>query len=145
VKPGGIISRKPRASDAGKVVIIVVRNSRVVAVVEDDPNMLKGVERLLQAHGFMTEVYTSAEAYLEGADASEADCLILDIKLGGISGIELQHRLTAAGSKLPVIFMTAVDSEVVRREVTRAGGVAYLRKPFLARQLIDAIGKTARS
>jgi FixJ family two-component response regulator len=116
-------------------------DKRVVAIVEDDPSMLKGLERLLNVHGFATEVYTSAEAFLAGAAASEAGCLVLDIKLGGISGIELQRRLTAAGSRLPVIFMTAVDSEVVQREATEAGCIAYLHKPFPARQLIGAIDK----
>jgi FixJ family two-component response regulator len=116
-------------------------DKRVVAIVEDDPSMLKGLERLLNVHGFATEVYTSAEAFLAGAAASEAGCLVLDIKLGGISGIELQRRLVAAGSRLPVIFMTAVDSEVVQREATEAGCIAYLHKPFPARQLIGAIDK----
>ena len=92
-------------------VAIVVADKRVVAVVEDDPSMLKGVRRLLSAHGFVTEAYTSAEAFLERAAVSEAGCLVLDINLGGISGIELQRRLAAAGSRLPVIFMTAVDGE----------------------------------
>jgi FixJ family two-component response regulator len=112
----------------------------VVAIVEDDPSMLKGLERLVNAHGFLTELYTSAEAFLERADVSEARCLLLDIHLGGISGIELRHRLAAAGSRLPVIFMTAVDSETIQREAVEAGCVACLRKPFQSRQLTDAIG-----
>jgi FixJ family two-component response regulator len=128
---------------ARKVVAIVVTDKKVVAIVEDNPDMLKGVERLLSAHGFVTEVYTSAEAFLEGAAASEASCLILDIHLSGISGIDLRRRLAAAGSRLPVIFMTAVDSEIIQREAIEAGCIAYLRKPFLSRHLIDAIGKAA--
>jgi FixJ family two-component response regulator len=106
-----------------------------------DPSMLKGVSRVLKAHGFVTEVYTSAEAFLECAASSEASCLVLDINLGGISGIDLQRRLAAAGSRLPVIFMTAVDSEMVQSEALEAGCIAYLRKPFPSRQLLDAIGK----
>ena len=113
----------------------------VVAIVEDDPSMLKGVARLLKAHGFGTEDYTSAEAFLGHAADTRANCLVLDINLGGISGIELQRRLAATGYKLPIIFMTAVESEVDHREAREAGCVAYLRKPFPARQLIDAIGK----
>jgi FixJ family two-component response regulator len=114
---------------------------RVVAIVEDDPSMLKGLQRLLAVHGFVTEVYASAEDFLERAAAGEASCIILDIHLGGISGIELRRRLLAAGSRLPVIFMTAVDSEMIQREAIEAGCIAYLRKPFPSRQLIDAIGK----
>lgn len=112
----------------------------VIAIVEDDPSMLKGVVRLLRAHGFATEAYASAEAFL-GAAETKAVCLLLDNNLGGISGIELQRQLATAGSTLPVIFMTAVESESDQREASDAGCVAYLRKPFLARQLIDAIGK----
>jgi len=124
-----------------KVANIVTAAKVTVAIVEDDLSMLKGVERILGAHGFITEVYTSAEAFLERAAASEATCLVLDIHLGGISGLELWRRLAAAGSKLPVIFMTAVDSKNIQREVSEAGCIAYLRKPFPSRQLIDAIGK----
>ena len=116
-------------------------DKKVVAIVEDDASMLKGLARLLSAHGFGTEVYTSAEAFLERAAASGAGCLVLDINLGGISGIELRRRLAADGSRLPVILMTAIDSDIVRKEAVEAGCIAYLRKPFPARQLIDAIGK----
>jgi FixJ family two-component response regulator len=105
--------------------------------------MLKGIERLLSVHGFVTETYASAEAYLERAALSEASCVVVDIHLGGISGIELRRRLMAAGSKLSVIFMTAVDNEEIQREAMAAGCVAYLRKPFPAKQLIEAIGRAA--
>jgi FixJ family two-component response regulator len=120
---------------------IVSDDGCVVAIVDDDPSMVKGVARLLRAHGFVTEIYESAEAFLEHATLSEASCLLLDINLGGISGIELRRRLEASGSTLPVIFMTAVDSEAVEKAAIQLGCVAYLRKPFPARQLIDAIGK----
>jgi FixJ family two-component response regulator len=136
-------ARGYRIPGSGKIVAIVAITERVVAIVEDDPSMLKGLERLLRAHGFVTEIYTSAEAFLERSATSEASCLILDIHLGGISGIELRRRLAAAGSRLPVIFMTAGDSEIIRREAIEAGCIAYLRKPFPSRQLIDAIRKPA--
>ena len=74
---------------------------QVVAIVDDDPGMLKGIQRLLAVHGFVTEAFTSAEAFLEGAEASEATCLLLDIDLGGISGIELRRQLAASGSNWP--------------------------------------------
>jgi CheY-like chemotaxis protein len=122
-----------------KAAAIVVANKKIVVIVEDDASMLKGLERLLSAHGFVTEVYSSAEAFLERTAVSEACCLVLDIHLGGISGIELKRRLAVAGPRRPVIFMTAIDSELVQREATEAGCIAYLRKPFPARQLIDAI------
>ena len=103
---------------------------KVVAVVDDDSSSV-GLERLLQARGFGTEVFPSAETFL--AASSAADCLLLDIHLGGMGGFELRRRLSSAGSRLPVIFMTAFDDEVTRREAASLGCVAYLRKPFAGR------------
>jgi FixJ family two-component response regulator len=128
----------PQAIEAAA---IVGAERKIVGIVDDDPGMLKGVGRLLSAHGFLTEVYPSAERFLECAAASKACCLVLDINLGGMSGIELRRRLAEDGSTLPVIFMTAVNSEIVESEAVEAGCVAYLRKPFPSRQLIEAIGK----
>jgi len=123
----------------------MVSQTQIVAVVEDDASMMTGIERLLWANGFGTEAYTSAEAYLDRAAASKASCLVIDIHLGEISGIELRRRLAASGSTQAVIFMTAVDTENTRKEAMAAGCVAYLRKPFPANLLIDAVGKAAGS
>ena len=75
--------------------------------------------------------------------ADKVDCLLLDIHLGGLSGIGLRRRLDASGSTLPVIFMTALDDEATRGQALRAGCIAYLQKPVLARALMDAIDKAA--
>jgi FixJ family two-component response regulator len=115
---------------------------KIVAVVDDDASMRVGLERLLQARGFGTEIYPSAEAFLAAACA--ADCLLLDIHLGGIGGFELRRRLAGTGSTLPVIFMTAFDDESTRREATRLGCVAYLRKPFAGQLLMQAIADATR-
>ena len=114
---------------------------RTIAIIDDNPSMLKGLDRLLSAHGFRVQTFTSAELFLERFAECKADCLLLDIHLGGISGIDLQRRLTSSGTDLPVIFMTAIDNEATRQEAFDAGCVAYLRKPFLANLLIDAINK----
>ena len=114
---------------------------RTIAIIDDNPSMLKGLDRLLSAHGFRVRTFTSAELFLESFADCEADCLLLDVHLGGISGIDLQRRLTSSGTDLPVIFMTAIDNEATRQEAFDAGCVAYLRKPFFANLLIDAINK----
>ena len=114
---------------------------RKIAVIDDDPTMLRAVERLLRAKGFDVEAFASAEAFLEAAGASKATCLVLDIHLGGMSGIELRRRLIASGSELPIIFITALDDETTRKEAMEAGCVAFLRKPFLADSLVGAINK----
>lgn len=114
---------------------------RTVAVVDDDPSMRRSVERLLNANGFATEGYASAEAFFNRGDASRIGCLVLDIHLGGMSGVELWHRLKASGTALSVIFITAVEDEALEREVLKAGCVAYLHKPFPAEFLISAVNK----
>ena len=114
---------------------------KLVVIVDDDPSMLKGVERLLTAKGFDTKVFPSAEALLESPARHCAACFILDIHLGGISGIELRRRLAASSCTAPVIFMTAFDDETTHREALAAGCVAYLNKPFPAHLLIGAIDR----
>jgi FixJ family two-component response regulator len=115
----------------------------VVIVVDDDAGFLKGVARLLESHGIDSRTFASAEALLESDGVQAATCLLLDINLGGISGLALRRRLAAAGSKCPVIFMTANDDETTRNKAMEVGCVAYLRKPFAGHVLLDAIGKAA--
>ncbi|WEX78877.1 response regulator [Sinorhizobium numidicum] len=117
------------------------KRPRTVAVVEDNPSMRTSVERLLNAHGLTTEGYSSAEAFLSDPKATEIGCLVLDIHLDGMSGIELRHRLKPAHCRLPVIFITAVDDDALELEARRVGCVAYLRKPFPAASLITAINE----
>jgi FixJ family two-component response regulator len=119
----------------------MLKRRKIVAVVDDDPSMLNAAESLLDAQGFATMVFASAEEFLDRGAATQVDCLLLDIHLGGVSGIELRRRLKDSGSMLPVIFMTALDDEAMRERAIKAGCVAFLRKPFQARQLIDAIKK----
>jgi FixJ family two-component response regulator len=118
--------------------------SKVVGVVDNDAGMLKALERLLTAHGFVVEPYVSAEAFLDGAIEDELTCLVLDIHLGGMSGIQLHRQLSASGWKLPVIFVTAFDNPDTEREAVDAGCVAYLLKPFPASSLIGAINAATR-
>ncbi|MCK1677756.1 response regulator [Bradyrhizobium sp. 150] len=115
----------------------------VVIVVDDDPSHLKSVARLLAHHGIDSHTFASAEALLENNGVQTATCLLLDVNLGGISGIELQRRLVAAGSKWPTIFMTGNDDEATRKEAMDAGCIAYLRKPFAQHVLLNAISKAA--
>jgi FixJ family two-component response regulator len=97
----------------------------VVVVVDDNAGILKSVSRLLACHGIESRTFASAEALLESDSVQTATCLLLDIHLGGISGIELLRRLAASGSKWPVIFMTANDDEPTRNEAMDAGCIAY--------------------
>lgn len=111
----------------------------MVAVVEDDVAMRKSIERLLQASGFDTATFACGHDFLNSDAATTASVLVLDIHLDGMSGLELQRRRLAAGSKCPVIFITAYDDEATREQALCLGCMAYLQKPLEAHQLIEAL------
>jgi FixJ family two-component response regulator len=119
----------------------MVKQSAVVIVVDDNCGFLKSVARLLSVHGFTARTFNSAEALLDDHEMQTVGCLLLDVHLGHISGIELQRRLAASGSEAPVIFMTALDDDATRKEAMDAGCIAYLRKPFAPELLLEAISK----
>jgi len=99
-----------------------------VAIVDDDESLCRSMARLLRASGFQPTTYLSAEAFLADTEHSRFDCLILDVQLGGISGIELQEQLVASGSTTPVIFLTAHEEAEVRERALRAGCALFLQK-----------------
>ena len=115
----------------------------IIAVVEDDASMMRSLERLLSVSGYLIESYPSAEAFLEEAASRRASLLLLDVHLGGISGIELHRRLSACGLSMPTIFMTALDDDETHKQALTAGCIAYLRKPFPPSLLIEAIERAA--
>ena len=117
----------------------VARPQRIIAIVDDDPRMQVSLSDLLGARGFETSVFSSAEDWLDRGASVRPDCMLVDVWLGGISGIELQRRLRASGSTVPVIFMTARYDEATRLQALEAGGISLLCKPFPAAQLIAAI------
>jgi FixJ family two-component response regulator len=124
--------------------MLMQKRQTVVAVVDDDADMLRAAEDLLNAHGFATASFSSAEEFVRRGTANQVDCLLLDIQLGGISGIELRHQLNVSCPGLSVIFMTSHDAESTHRKALEAGCIAYLRKPFPAKQLIEAIESALR-
>lgn len=116
---------------------------KTVIVVDDDPSLLRGVERLLRAHGFESVLFESAEAFHQYRDFGRACCIVLDIDLNDESGIEVRHRLHASGVSLPVIFITGKDNHATRMAAMESGCIAYLRKPFPAQALIEPIEKAS--
>lgn len=115
----------------------------VVAVVENDPGMLKALGRLLRAAGYLAQLYASAELYLQRDDQSDISCLILDIDLGGLSGIELQQMLVGAGKAPPIVFVTSQIDGSFEAAAQRLGCLAYLRKPFASQDLLAALQRAA--
>jgi len=117
----------------------------LVVIVEDDAAMRRSLDRLLRAYGFATSGFASAEGFLQSGLGDSAMGLVLDVHLPGMSGIELRRKLLAAGSKVPVVFMTAFDDDATRAEAIAAGCVDYLKKPFETSRLTDALERGRRS
>ena len=116
-------------------------NKIQIAIVDDDESFSKAICRLLRAAGFVSVRYPSAEAFLMPRPLPNPACLVLDIQLGGMSGLELQQRLRELGAAPPIIFVTAHDEPDTRAQAREAGCVAYLRKPFRGESLLEAIRK----
>jgi len=116
---------------------------KTVFVVDDDLGMLRGVKRLLSAHGYDSVLFSSAEDLHKHDNFDNALCVVLDINLKDDSGIEVSHRLRAAGVWLPVIFITGNDNPATRMAAMASGCLAYLTKPFVASSLIEPIERVA--
>ena len=117
----------------------------IVAVVDDDPDMRAAMATLISAYGYGTRTFDSAETFLASAPACQARCLLVDIQLGDLSGVELARQLTANGFKFPIIFMSGHDDVTIEIQAIAAGGIAFLRKPFPAKMLIDAIKRAVEA
>ena len=116
---------------------------KTVFIVDDDPAMLRGVKRLLSAHGYDSMLFSSAADLHEHKNFDQALCVVLDINLKDDSGIDVNHRLKAAGVSLPVIFITGNDNPATRMAAMASGCLAYLTKPFVAKSLIEPIERVA--
>jgi FixJ family two-component response regulator len=118
-------------------------NRNLVLVVDDDPGMLKGIRRLLRQFAYDALLFPSAEAFKKHTDFEQAVCVILDINLNDGSGIELRHGLKAAGVSVPVIYITGNETPAVREAALGSGCVAFLTKPFSAKELIEPLKKAS--
>lgn len=117
----------------------------LIAVVDDDIAVRESLGSLIRSVGMEVRVFGSAEEFLDAAHPRKADCLILDVRLPGMSGFELQRHLVARKYKVPVIFMTAHGyDERARSEASSDWTVAYLTKPFTEDELLDAVHAAAK-
>jgi FixJ family two-component response regulator len=114
-------------------------SSHLVAVVDDDASVRRALTRLLQSADLRVLTYASATEFLESGTSSAPDCLILDIHLGGMSGLELLSRLRELGHDLPVLIITAHDDAQAREAAARGGCAVYLRKPLDAKVLLEEV------
>jgi FixJ family two-component response regulator len=111
----------------------------LMAIVDDDDALRTSLDNLLRSVGFRVQGFVSAEAFLRTLHAPEAACLILDVRLPGMSGLELQRQLGAANWHIPIIFITAHADDDARTQALAAGAVDFLYKPFREEELLTAI------
>lgn len=110
-----------------------------VFVVDDDTSVRTALKRLIQSLGLKVETFDSAQAFLEHGPHDGPACLVLDVRMPGMSGIELQHRLTRAGLGMPIIFITGHGNIPLSVQAMKAGAVDFIEKPFEDQKLIDAV------
>ena len=111
----------------------------VISVVDDDESIRQSLGGLMRSVGFGVKVFSSAEEFLNSGDPRNTGCLILDVRMPGMDGFELQRRLEASQYEIPVIFITAHGDEELRRRALIAGAVDYLLKPFTEEALLSAV------
>ena len=122
----------------------MLASKQSIAIVEDDASLNRALERLLQASGFATQAFLSAEDFLANSHPESYACFILDIHLPGISGVELFDRLCERGGRPPVIFITAGDGQALRQNASKISGIICLRKPLVADELLGAVREQLR-
>jgi len=111
----------------------------LVSIVDDDPSVRSSTRRLLRSSGMRAEVFASAEEFLQSEQVAETGCLILDMTMPGMSGLELQRRLAETGRLMPIVFLSARASEEEERRALQAGAASFLRKPVSKEALLTAI------
>ena len=112
----------------------------IVMIVDDDESVRRAARRLIKSYGFPVETFASADDFLASGRLSETACLVLDVQMPGLNGLELQSRLVAAGGhQVPIIFITAFNDENARAQALKAGALSYLVKPFEEADLLNSI------
>src|SRR5258708_999580 len=115
------------------------REEPLVSIVDDDPSVRSSTRRLLRSSGMRAEVFASAEEFLQSGHMTETGCLLLDMSMPGINGLELQRRLGETHQLIPIIFLSARASDEQERRALQAGAANFLRKPVSKETLLQAI------
>ncbi|MGD1072707.1 MAG: response regulator transcription factor [Bryobacteraceae bacterium] len=111
----------------------------IIAIVDDDPSVRKGIERLIRSLGWQAESFASAQEFLDGPRTEAPSCLVLDLQLPGLSGLDLQKRMAEAGLETPIIFLTGHGDIPASVKAMKAGAVEFLTKPVDEQDLLNAI------
>jgi FixJ family two-component response regulator len=117
----------------------------VISVIDDDASVRVATNNLLMSRGYVVHSFASAEEFLASANLDETSCIIADIQMAAMSGLDLLANLRARGNDAPFIFITAFPDDSIRARAMRAGAICFLAKPFAAPNLIRALDKALRS
>jgi FixJ family two-component response regulator len=115
----------------------VARN--LISIVDDDESVRRTTTLLIRSFGFQAEAFESAQKFLSSGCLNDSCCLIVDVQMPEMNGLELQSELAAAGSRIPIIFITGYEDKKSRQRAMQAGAVAFLAKPFSDEQLLQTI------
>jgi FixJ family two-component response regulator len=113
---------------------------QTVAVVDDDSRIRESIESLLDSAGYNASLFRSAEEFLQSAEVAETTCLITDVRMPGIDGLELQRRVRLKRPRLPIIFISAHCDDEIRQRALDQGAIGFLYKPFDGADLLSTIG-----
>ena len=116
----------------------------LISIIDDDASVRSAVSRLVRATGYVAHAFSSAADFLNSQHLGETSCVIADVQMPGMSGIELQNLLRSRGHPVPMIFITAFPDENARLQAVQAGAVAFLSKPFDSTTLVDSIESALR-
>jgi FixJ family two-component response regulator len=116
----------------------------LISIVDDDESVREATGSLIRSLGYNVETFGSAEEFLGSTQVQDTACLITDVQMPGLSGVELQDRLISDGRDLPTIFISAFPNTTLERQVRQSGAIAYLRKPFKEDQLLEHIDTALR-
>jgi len=114
---------------------------QTIFIIDDDASVRRALRRLIRSVGLNVVTFATAEEFLQSPEQPVPDCLILDVHLPGLSGFELQERLTAEGRSIPIVFITAYADDPAGARAVPAGTVAFLKKPFEEQSLLDAVAR----
>jgi len=118
-----------------------LKNGRIISIVDDDQSVRVAMRSLVRSLGFSAQAFASAEEFLQSPQLEETLCVISDVQMPGMSGIDLQKRLAVEKRDLPIIFITAFPNDTTERNALQAGAVCFLHKPFDSETLINCIRK----
>ena len=115
------------------------RDIGIVSIVDDDASLRRSVRNLLTSVGLQAQAFASAEEFLASPQRANTGCLVLDLRMAGMSGLDLLKHLGAIGSRIPVVVLTAHGDDEARQRAMQAGAVAFLAKPFRGDALLEAV------